>query len=283
MNFKFTILKFEVQGIQIKIMNPNFKFQKFEIRETEIKILNSKCCSFLKKCKAKTVEENNTVIHFCAFIKFLYHEFGNLKFIEKTSVENFPFGRFSLIFRNTFVMLINVIFISKHTRSKFINILDRDLREINFVDDTKFIDLLYNLDLTTPSVFSSIEKITKSFFYRSNRRNLYGFFTQSKPNDKEKKIIQLFHDTYGSLFNLIYKKEICLKLNIKFKNIVHNKFNFILEFLNNDEEMDFLCNFIHNDKYIVNTYSPLTPKEYKKMFSQFRKKLKDFSDFILSF
>ncbi|MBP5256730.1 MAG: hypothetical protein J6Y96_00015 [Mycoplasma sp.] len=76
--------------------------------------------------------------------------------------------------------------------------------------------------------------------------------------------------------------EICKKLNINYETIENYKFNFILNFLNNDETIDFLCNFIHNDKYIVTTYSPLSSKEYKKIFLYFKKLLADFSEFIFS-
>lgn len=248
----------------------------------KISTLNNIKQSFLKKCKARTTEENNIVIHFCAFIEFLYHEFNNLKIINKSTAENFPFGNFSLIFRNTFVMLTNIIFIYKSTRLQFIeHILNDNLRNIELVDNIKFNDLLEQLDLTTPSEFSSIEKITKSFLYRSNRRNLHGFFIQSQPEKEAKEILNLFAKNYSKLFNNAYN-EICNKLNINCKTIENHKFNFILNFLNNDETMDFLCNFIHNDKYIVTTYSPLSSKEYKKIFLQFKKLLTDFSELIFS-
>lgn len=266
-----------------QIVNEYGEIQIINSKLTEkISFLNNKKQSFLEKCKARTIEKNNIVIHFCAFIEFLYHEFNNLQIIKKSTAENFPFGKFSLIFRNTFVMLTNMIFIYKSTRQKFIKkILNDDLRNIEFVDNIKFNDLLEQLDLTTPSEFSSIEKITKSFFYRSNRRNLHGFFTQSHPETQAKKIIELFAQNYPSLFNCVYN-EICKKLNIKYETIENYKFKFILNFLNNDETIDFLCNFIHNDKYIVTTYSPLSSKEYKKMFLQFKKLLADFNEFIFS-
>lgn len=266
-----------------QIVNEYDEIQTIDNKLIEkISTLNNIKQSFLKKCKARTTEENNIVIHFCAFIEFLYHEFNNLKIINKSTTENFPFGNFSLIFRNTFVMLTNIIFIYKSTRLQFIeHILNDNLRNIVFVDNIKFNDLLEQLDLTTPSEFSSIEKITKSFFYRSNGRNLHGFFTQSQPKKEAKEIINLFVKNYSKLFNNAYN-EICNKLNINCKTIENHKFNFILKFLNNDETMDFLCNFIHNDKYIVTTYSPLSSKEYKKMFLQFKKLLTDFSELIFS-
>ena len=266
-----------------QIVNEYDEIQTIDNKLIEkISTLNNIKQSFLKKCKARTTEENNIVIHFCAFIEFLYHEFNNLKIINKSTVENFPFGNFSLIFRNTFVMLTNIIFIYKSTRLQFIeHILNDNLRNIELVDNIKFNDLLEQLDLTTPSEFSSIEKITKSFFYRSNRRNIHGFFTQSQPEKEAKEIINLFAKNYSKLFNNTYN-EICNKLNINCKTIENHKFNFILNFLNNDETMDFLCNFIHNDKYIVTTYSPLSSKEYKKMFLQFKKLLTDFSELIFS-
>lgn len=83
------------------------------------------------------------------------------------------------------------------------------------------------------------------------------------------------------MFNCVYN-EICKKLNINYKTIENYKFNFILNFLNNDETIDFLCNFIHNDKYIITTYSLLSSKEYKKIFLQFKKLLADFSESIFS-
>ena len=266
-----------------QIVNEYDEIQTIDNKLIEkVSTLNNIKQSFLKKCKARTTEENNIVIHFCAFIEFLYHEFNNLKIINKSTAENFPFGNFSLIFRNTFVMLTNIIFIYKSTRLQFIeHILNDNLRNIVLVDNIKFNDLLEQLDLTTPSEFSSIEKITKSFFYRSNRRNLHGFFTQSQPEKETKEIINLFAKNYSKLFNNAYN-EICNKLNINCKTIENHKFNFILNFLNNDETMDFLCNFIHNDKYIVTTYSPLSSKEYKKIFSQFKKLLTDFSELIFS-
>ena len=266
-----------------QIVNEYDEIQTIDNKLIEkVSTLNNIKQSFLRKCKARTTEENNIVIHFCAFIEFLYHEFNNLKIINKSTAENFPFGNFSLIFRNTFVMLTNIIFIYKSTRLQFIeHILNDNLRNIVLVDNIKFNDLLEQLDLTTPSEFSSIEKITKSFFYRSNRRNLHGFFTQSQPEKEAKEIINLFAKNYSKLFNNAYN-EICNKLNINCKTIENHKFNFILNFLNNDETMDFLCNFIHNDKYIVTTYSPLSSKEYKKIFLQFKKLLTDFSELIFS-
>ena len=53
-----------------------------------------------------------------------------------------------------------------------------------------------------------------------------------------------------------------------------------LDFLNDNKLYDFLCNFIHNDKYIVNAYSPSTSKEYKKIFKKFKNLLINFENFI---
>lgn len=262
------------QYSEIEIINNDIK--------DRIKKLNEKVRIFLRKNNNdRTKPSNNYVIHFCAFVDFLEHEIMTEKFIRELNCKTFPFGKFSLIFRNTFIMITNIIFINKKTREYFIN----KLREFNldneFVvenDKIKFIDLLNNYDITSSSEFSSIEKIKLSIFYRSGR-NVHGFFTSDNPIGKRKEIIDIFTNNYPLLFNNAWR-EICNALDIHFNKISDEKFDFFTKFFKDTKRYDYLCSFIHNDKYIVNTYSPMLTENFKKDFIYIKKWIEELNDFI---
>lgn len=153
----------------------------YETIRKKVEKLNDKKIFFLEKVEHKLEsEENNCAVHFCSFITSLYHEIINLRFINNSSAENFPYAFFSLLFRNTFIMIINMIFIDCTANEYFINKLKEEkLADVKIIDrrdiKIKFIDLLEQTDWRSPSQFSSFEKITNSLFYRGNP-NIYGFF-----------------------------------------------------------------------------------------------------------
>ena len=256
----------------------------YETIRKKVEKLNDKKNIFLEKVEHKLEsEENNCAVHFCSFISSLYHEIINLRFINNSSAENFPYAFFSLLFRNTFIMIINMIFIDCTANEYFINKLKEeklaDVEIINRGDiKIKFIDLLQQTDWRSPSQFSSFEKITNSLFYRG-RWNIHGFFTNDNTNEKEEKIINLFVDSFSDLFNLVYK-QISEKLGINQNKIDRNNFVFFTNFLCKRESYDFLCRNIHNDIYIVTTYSPSLTKAYRDIFCKIKKFFSDFSLFI---
>lgn len=262
----------------------------YEIIRKKIEKLNTKKDILLEKINHKfESEENNCAVHFCSFITFLYHEITNQRFIGDLSAQNFPYALFSLLFRNTFAMMISIIFINHYTNEIFINELKKQkLANIEIINrrdiKIKFIDLLEQTDWRSPSEFSSFEKITNSIFYRRSP-NVYGFFTKDDRSDEEEKIINLFISLFPSLFNIVYK-QICKKLEINQNEIDDDRFIFFTKFLNNnksyDKSYDFLCRNIHSDIYIVTTYSPSSTKAYSDVFCKIKEFFSDFSVFIES-
>ena len=139
----------------------------------KINSLNEKREEYMKKNSNKTqFNENNSFVHFCAFIDFLYHEMVNQKMIKKSSMINFPFGRFALIFRNVFAMIVNIIFIDDATREKLFIKMENKSKELlkitaakqNNNKDISF-DELRNSDYTKPTQFVNQEAIEDSIFY----------------------------------------------------------------------------------------------------------------------
>lgn len=105
------------------------------------------------------------------------------------------------------------------------------------------------------------------------------FFTKDNNNEKEEKIINLFVDSFSDLFNLVYK-QISEKLEINHNKIDSSNFVFFTNFLRKKESYDFLCRNIHNDVYIVTTYSPSLTKAYSDIFCKIKKFFSDFSLFV---
>ena len=214
-----------------KSINNNYdKIEKLTKNLCEkIQKLYEKKNKFLEKIKNNRQNtQNNCVIHFCAFIDFLYHEITNQKFIGNTSLKNFPYARFSLIFRSTFDMIVTVIFINDNARNNFIDKLSIEKLENEIITKKiTFIDLKDQNDNVAPGNFISIDTITNSIFYRTSD-NVHGYFTCEIENQtpNHKKIIQIFRNDFINLFDSTYKK-ICEKLEINtYKKIDNEKLLF---------------------------------------------------------
>ena len=157
-----------------------------------------------------------------------------------------------------------------------------ELENIEITGKTSFINLVTQSDWTAPSQFSSFEKITNSIFYRCRKGgHVTGFFTNDDPNDKQKKIIKLLIDNFHILFNKAYE-QIKQKIKITASEIDSTKFEFFACFLKDSKTYDFMCRNIHNDTYIVTTYSPSLTKSYKDIFVKISFYLKELNNFIQS-
>lgn len=256
----------------------------------KINSLNEKREEYMKKnSNKKQFNENNSFVHFCAFIDFLYHEMVNQKMIKKSSMINFPFGRFALIFRNVFTMILNIIFINDVTREKLLLKMENKSKELLKItiakqnnDKNISFDELRDSDYTKPTQFVNEEAIGNSIFY-GKQHKVCSFFTKLSSNKNDREIIDIFFNELPSLFNDFYQR-MCAKFDIEFNKIEEDKFNFFAV-LSNKNQFHFYqkCNFfIHNTTYIVNNYNPETINNYANNFSSFKTLLSLLESFIIS-
>lgn len=216
-------------------------------------------------------------IHFCGLIDGIYHEINSQQFLKKSTFLNFPYAKYSLLFRNIFTILISILFVDDYSRKKITDFLseqDHDLCNTIIVRDygsehENKVDVSLNYinesDLCSPAWFASIELIGKSLFYKYKGHNLPGFFTWNYKENKESEIQSIFVKKIDKIFDAFYN-HICSSLKIKKKQITKDKINFITFFIENKKLYDDVCRFIHNDMYIVNAYNDSPMEQIKHFF-----------------
>lgn len=213
-------------------------------------------------------------VHFAGLIDGIYHEISSQQFLKKSTFLNFPYAKYSLLFRNIFVIITSLLFIDEKSRNKITHFLseqNNDLCNVPIVNkyggkDDVSLNYINQSDLCSPSWFTSIDLIGKSLFYTYKGNNLPGFFTWDfGKNCKQNDIQDIFCKKIYEIFCAFYE-HICLSLKIRKKQFKEIDIKFITFFIENKDSYDIINRFIHNDMYIVNAYNNSPIEQIKDFF-----------------
>lgn len=241
-----------------------------EIIETIYEKTNEYLINNVKNLKSQKIVSE---VHFAGLIDGIFHEINSQQFLKKSTLLNFPYAKYSLIFRNVFTIIISLLFIDEDSRNKIINFLSEQNNDLcnvpivkNYENNDVSLNYINESDLCDPAWFASISLIGESLFYRNKGFNLPGFFTWNFGEDcKQKDIQNIFCKKICEIFCAFYK-HMCSSYKIKEKQIKDTDIKFITFFIENKDLYDTVNRFIHNDMYIVNAYNNSPIEQIKDFF-----------------
>lgn len=268
----------EIELMDIFYTACDFADEFFAINDDLIKIIE-----IIYEKTNKFLVDNNKIlqlpkiiseVHFAGLIDAIYHELNSQQFLKKSTLLNFPYAKYSLLFRNIFSIMITLLFINEKSRSQ----ITKSLFEINKnlcnativgrggnIKNDISLEYINESDLCSPSRFTSLDSIVNSIFYNIKGKNVPGFFTWEYSEGEKNDIQKIFCEKIYEIFSAFYVN-LCSELKIHKKEFSNEDIEFITFFIKNKSLYDTSCRFIHNDVYIVNAYNNSPVKEIGQFF-----------------